>query len=390
MPPDPIARLGVSVADVTPKTRWIFVDLETAAGVRGVGEATLGGHEQAVIDAVGHLVPAIFALDDAGPDDLRRPELPGLPEAAAFSALDQALWDVAARRRGVRLADALGDGGRDPVPVYANINRRTLERTPAGFAASARDALAAGHTAFKIAPFDEATPEQRRLGTLMQAVQPGLARIAAVREAIGADHRLMVDCHWRLDDAAATHVTHAAAELGVHWVECPLPETDDQITALANLRRLANRLGVLLAGCELGICVDGFMPFLRAGAYDVMMPDVKYVGGMAEMLRLADHMQRAGVGFSPHNPSGPVCHAVSLQLSAAVGTLHSLETQFDETPMFASLAGDAFPPATAGAMPLPADNGIGMTVAAGPLAACRSAHWIATRDRPQLAPTAGN
>lgn len=148
------------------------------------------------------------------------------------------------------------------------------------------------------------------------------------------------------------------------WVECPLPETDDTLTALRRLRGLANARGVRLAGCELGIGEAGFAPFLRAGAYDVMMPDVKYVGGLAEMLRLSDTFAQAKIGFSPHNPTGPICHAVSLHVCAAAPSLDRLEVQFNETDLFGALAGNALPHPHGGTSALPAEAaGLGVALA---------------------------
>jgi galactonate dehydratase len=178
-------------------------------------------------------------------------------------------------------------------------------------------------------------------------------------------------------------VIAASAEMGVHWVECPLPETPDQFAALTRLRGLANRRDMLLAGCEQSIGIAGFLPFLEAGAYDVMMPDVKYVGGLAEIMGLADVLQKAGVGFSPHNPSGPVCHAASLQLCAAVADLHSLETQFDETPLFGELAGQRLQAVAGGLAALPATAGLGMALQTSVLERCCIVHWTATREGDQ-------
>ena len=145
---------------------------------------------------------------------------------------------------------------------------------------------------------------------------------------------LMVDCHWRLDEAAALEVIRAVEPLRLYWLECPIPEIEDNLPALRRLRDDANTRGIRLAGLEHGIGIAGFAPYLSAGVYDVMMPDAKYVGGLAEMAQLAELFAQAGVAFSPHNPTGPVCHAASLHVCAAAGNLDRLEIQFDETELF--------------------------------------------------------
>jgi galactonate dehydratase len=355
---DRVRRISAHVVEVTPKTHWIFVELATVAGLVGVGEATLANRDGAVLAALRALGPAVFALGHAAPAPLGVPC--GLAEAAALSAVDQALWDIAARRAGTSVAEALGGARREAVPLYANINRRTRDRRPEGFAASARLAVAAGFEAVKIAPFDEVAPEGPRVAG---SLSPALARMAATREAIGPGRELMVDCHWRLDVAQAEEVIRAGAAVGLGWFECPLAETAANIGALARLRGLANERGIRLAGCELGIGEEGFAPFLAAGAYDAMMPDVKYFGGLAGVLALAERFAAVGVAFSPHNPTGPVCHAASLQVCAAASVVDRLEVQFDETPRFGGLVGGAIPPMRGGVSPLPAGAGIGMRLA---------------------------
>lgn len=374
MHPDRVRSVSLSAVEVTPRTCWIFVEVETAAGYRGAGEATLSGAERAVAEALAALRP--LSLPHAGPLSITRTRSGGLPAAAARSALDQALWDIAARRRGEDLARVLDAPRRDRVPVYANINRRAAERTQDAFAACARAAIAAGHVAVKLAPFDEASVEACRTQGA-DAVAPGLARVAAVRDALGPAPAIMIDCHWRLDAPTADYVVDAAGDLGVHWVECPLPETVDAIAALARLRTRANSRDVVLAGLETAVGVEGFRPFVEAGAYDVVMPDMKYVGGVVEMLRVSELLRSSGVGLSLHNPSGPICHAVSLQLCAVVPDMHRLESQFDETPLFAQLVGTDLRVVEGGAVPVPAGQGIGVELRSDVLARHRIMHWVA-------------
>lgn len=358
-----LARMTLHTIVVSPTTRWLFVVITQRDGRSGLGEASLNGSEDAVRDAASRLAMQALSASPGQPAAFAAGVAPSnLAESASVSAIDQALWDLHAQNAGMRLADAIGGARRESIAIYANINRRTRQRTPEGFAASARDALAAGFAALKVAPFDEVDHATCAAGHGVAAMQAGLARVAAVREAAGPHCRLMVDCHWRFDEATARALVAGAATLGVHWVECPLPETRDNIDALVRLRGEANARGVLLAGLELGIGADAFRPWCEAGAYDVVMPDVKYFGGLLAMQRCAHELARYGVHVSPHNPTGPVCHAASLHASAALDAFDMLEMQFDESPLFERLVPGQLPARVDGHSPLPPGAGLGVTL----------------------------
>ena len=122
------------------------------------------------------------------------------------------------------------------------------------------------------------------------------------------------------------------------------------------MRGQANAAGVRLAGAELFIGAEGFRPLLERGLYDVVMPDVKYAGGPHECLRIAELAARHGAACSLHNPSGPVCHAHSLHLSAALAGEERLEYQHGETPRFYQIApGLEAPRGGSAALPGPID-----------------------------------
>ena len=251
---------------------------------------------------------------------------------------------------------------RAAIPLYANINRRTVDRSAAGFLLSASEAVAAGFRAFKIAPFDDVTPRDVDTTEGRERVRMGLARAAAVREAIGPDHELYVDCHWRFTQATAIAAIDALAELGVSWFECPLIEQTDSIPVIAKLRSHANARGMRLAGLEALDSHEAFAPWLDAGAYDVVMPDVKYCGGIAALIAIAHDASRRGVACAPHNPTGPVCHAASLAACSALDEPLLLEHQWDETPWFFSIGGAALPRPEGGVSALPAGTGLGVTL----------------------------
>lgn len=363
-------RATLHTARITPKTIWCFVQLRTYDGLIGEGEATLNGQEDKLFASAARLFAARLPQVTAGePGALAAAASPAnLAEAAVVCAIDQALWSLHAQALQKPLAQVLAatvspplaHTPREHIPVYANINRRTVARTPQGFAESAATAQAAGFNAYKLAPFDEVNTTLCAQGDGVRAMQAGLARVAAVRSVVGPQARLMVDCHWRFDEATARHLNDAAAALGVYWVECPIPEVSENIPALVRLRTQANALGMRLAGLEENIGWETFRPYCEAGAYDVVMPDVKYVGGMAEMLRLAQHCAQLGVQVSPHNPSGPICHAASLHLSGVLPAFDMLEMQFDESPLFQALVAPAFASIQHGQTVLPDGHGLGL------------------------------
>jgi galactonate dehydratase len=361
---DAIAQIRWHALRVSPKTVWSFVELVDAHGRAGVGEATLGGKEAEMAEAL-HACRGLVEGNAPQGVDLRhlRAQAATRAQFAVISALDQALVDLAARQRGVRVADALGATLRERIAVYANVNRGIQARTPEGFAAHARAAVADGFTAIKIAPFDGVQLYGRAASAADRALlDAGLARIAAVRTAIGPQVDLLVDCHWRLNREVAEDVLRTTESQRLYWLECPVPEQADMVDTIRALRASANRRGVRLAGCEEMSMVAGFAPFLEAGCYDVMMPDVKYVGGLDEMLRVADALHARGVAFSPHNPSGPVCHAASLHVCAVAPHFERLEMQYAETPLFDALVSRALPKAQDGLVAMPSGPGFGVTL----------------------------
>jgi galactonate dehydratase len=345
------------IAAVSGKTKWALVEIETDSGAVGLGEATLSGQEVALTHEIRRIGPCLIGTE-ARPNNLsQRLDASDLPRAAIISALDQGLCDLAARQLNQSLCEMLGQK-RSEVDLYANINRRTEPRTPEAFAESARLALAAGFTAVKVAPFDEVTPKTATL----ELAAAGLTRIAAVKAVLPVDAALFVDCHWRFTPAVACELIAPLQECGVSWYECPIAETEQHFAELRKLRQLANKAGMVLAGLEQGIGSAYFEHFARAGAYDVMMPDIKYVGGMDAMLKTGEILGRHGVVISPHNPTGPICHAASLAVCGALENVGRLEMQFDESPHFDRLVGGWLPSPRGGRMSVPADPGLGVSL----------------------------
>jgi galactonate dehydratase len=351
-----IASLRCEVLNVSPKTNWSFVALQTSDGDQAWGEASLNAWEPMLHGAVELLERQLvgLTLEAAHSSIAASPYSPGgLVQATAISAAQQALVELTARAQGKPWHAPLGPLRRQRLPAYANINRATTERTPAGFVATARRAAAQGFRAFKAAPFDGVTPATCASAKGLQRTRHGIDCLLALREAIGPEARLMVDCHWRFDEARALDLLQALAPARLHWFECPLPETPPYWPALQRVHHAARDQGVLLAAAETQIGRAGFQPLFDAELYDVVMPDVKYCGGPWEMLRIAERAQAAGVQFSPHNPTGPIASLHSLNVASVAPECDMIELQFDESPLFEALVPGLHPPLVDGCFAVP-------------------------------------
>jgi L-alanine-DL-glutamate epimerase-like enolase superfamily enzyme len=148
------------------------------------------------------------------------------------------------RRRASRSTRSWAARCAIPCRSTPNINRGA-ERTPAGFAAAAQRAREAGLAAFKLALFD---PIMWEAGANPAAYAQGLARVGAVRSAIGPAAELMVDAHWRFSPGSAARPVADLAGYALHWLECPIAEAKHG--EIRRLRGLANARGMRLAGAQ--------------------------------------------------------------------------------------------------------------------------------------------
>jgi galactonate dehydratase len=359
-----IAAVEFLGVNVTPKTNWCFLLVRTADGRTALGECTLANQEALLAAEVARLAANIAGADARDRNRLARllPHAPGgLVAHTVLSAFEQALWDLAGQEAGAPIHRLLGGALRDPIALYANINRGANPRTPEGFAVAARRAVAEGFRAVKLAPFEPLVWEDASDPAQRAAYAAGIARIAAVREAVGSDVDVMVDAHWRFSSGGAAALIRDLAPFNLFWLECPVAEANH--AEIRRLRAIANDRGMRLAGAETLAGLAAYRPLIETGCYDVLMPDIKHAGGHEEIRRIAALAQTAGVEIAPHNPTGPVSHAHSLHLCATVPNFLVLEVQFGETPRFFELArGGADLAFRAGAATLPQAPGLGLAL----------------------------
>jgi L-alanine-DL-glutamate epimerase-like enolase superfamily enzyme len=197
----------------------------------------------------------------------------------AISAIDIALWDLRAQQRGVSLARLLGQV-RDRVPCYGSgkasptLPLDELVATSAGY-------IQNGFCAVKI-----------RIG---REPEHDLDRVKAVRTAIGGDARILCDANERLDLPTALWLGRKIADLDIHWLEEPLLSQD-----IEGYQRLRAALPVAIAMGEHVHARRDFIPYIRAGAADVLQPDMCLVGGITETMRIGRIADSFGLALAPH------------------------------------------------------------------------------------------
>ena len=316
---------------VTPNTTWTFAVLSDGEGNTTVAEITLGGESRRAADAMSGMVSALAGEDVS--DESQIEPLLGVSQAelradrvaaTAVSGIRTAISQLRAARAGESLAAFLGGAPppADGVELYANINRSLFatDRTPADFARAAERAARGGFRTIKCAPFDEVRPPSSPSRILADAA-PGLARVRAVRDAVGRGVRLLVDCHSRFERDTAPLVAEELAKLNAGWFEEPVQPTSDA----AALAEIARRSPIPVAGGESGYGLGFFDDLLDSGAVSIIMPDGKYCGGAAEAVKIGRSAAARGKGFSMHSPSGPASLIAGGNATAAVGSAMPLE-----------------------------------------------------------------
>lgn len=334
-----ITAIEPVIVHVNHRGDWLFVQVHTDAGLTGLGEASHSGNDALAVAVLAHYARLLQGSDPTRIEMLiqRMAKLDGGRAGhTVLSGIEQALWDILGQRLGVPVHVLFGGSVRERLRLYANINRHVRQRTPAGFAQAARQAVDEGFSAIKLAPFDELTaPDHIRTGP-QAAWRAGVERVQAVRAAIGDGVELAVDCHGRMDASEALVVAEALAGCGLFWVEEPVP--DHQIDDLA---RITAHVPMPTASAESLFGMEGFAPFLRRRVVDVLMPDVKHDGGLLATKQIAAAATMQQLLIAPHNPAGPVATAATAQVISTAPNFTILEYAWGEVDWRADLLAPA-------------------------------------------------
>jgi galactonate dehydratase len=337
---------------------WLFVKVETDEGVVGWGEAYTQADRDAAMLAhltemgrhlIGRTPFAIKHFSSVMYDDyaLRRP---AMDFWSALSALEQALWDIAGKLCGQPVYNLLGGPCRDRIRVYAN-GWSDGATTPDDYARAAIGVLERGFRAMKFDPFTN--PWRSHIGRAEEDL--AVARVRAVREAVGPSAEVLIEVHRRLAPNEAIRLAQRLEEFTPFWYEEPVDAED-----MAGLAEVRQRISLPVVTGEALYSKAQFASVFAQRAADILNPDVCNCGGILALKEIAAMAEPWHVAVAPHNYNSTTLGLAStLQVSACIPNFLITEYFVNFETMGREIARGGFS-VTDGAIQLPTAPGLGI------------------------------
>ena len=286
---------------------WVFVRLHTDAGITGLAEATTHDKPRTVAAAIEEMSDFFIGRDPFDTEplwlEMYRDEWfsKNVVNTTVVSAVDMACWDIKGKHLDQPVYELLGGPVHGTeLRAYANGWYTDADSEPEGFARAAKRVVDDGYDAMKFDPFGTAwqsmTTEEKN-----HAVDI----VGAVREAVGPDVELLVECHGRFSAAQAVDIAKKLDQFDPAWYEEPCPP--DSINSLAEVAR---KSPIPVVTGERHMTKYDFYELVTRTDIDVFQPDLMNTGGITEGKKIAGLAEADHVDIAPHNPQGPVAGAI--------------------------------------------------------------------------------
>ncbi|WP_236974127.1 galactonate dehydratase [Membranihabitans maritimus] len=326
---------------------WIFVKIHTdQAGLWGWGEATLEWHTRSVIGAIEDLSTLIVGEDPRRIEHLWQMMYRqhfwhgnGIVRGTAISGIDIALWDILGKIHNVPCHELWGGRVRDHIRLYCHLGGGKMEdfyetqpNDAKRFGELALQATDEGFTAFK----SMAVPETMPLEGL-KPIHYAVACVQAMREAVGDQIDIMVDCHARPSPRMGMLFAKALEPYGLYFFEEPCwPETIEDIALIQR------SVSTPIASGERLIGVHAFRDMLEKRAVSIIQPDITHCGGLSEIRKIASIAEAYRVSIAPHNPQGPVSTAASIEFGFSCPSYMICESVHNDVPWREEIISEGF------------------------------------------------
>ncbi len=323
---------------------WTFVRVYTDSGIVGTGECNSAGTFAsgfAVKEMVLGMKQLLIGQDPlrVGPlyETLRRrfrySGATTAPTIFAITGIENALYDIAGKALNVPVHQLLGGKFRDSIRLYADCHAGETN-DPRSFGEKALEAVAQGYSAVKF-DVDHLSPGKfDRFNWTVSAREMThiISLISGVRDAIGYEIDLAIDCHGQFDMGSAITLAHAVEDLRLMWLEEPVPA--ENVDALAQVRASTS---TLICTGENQYTRFDFRELFEKQAVDVIMPDLAKAGGIMEGKRIAEMADVHYIPVAPHNVSSPLGMMAACHVCAAIPNFLVLEFHGRDIPWWEDL-----------------------------------------------------
>ena len=305
---------------------YYTVRVDTDAGIHGLGEVGISNWGRAIANAVDHLGELVIGADPWDTERLwqemfRSGYFPAdKVYCCAISAIDIALWDIKGKSVNMPTYKLLGGQVREKVVCYPHIRGTDKEQIVEG----SKRAVGEG---WKFVRWGQPDPWGSFESGGISIIEPDKSmRLAVelmgeVREAVGPDIELMIDCHARFDAPTAIRLARSLEQYNIWWMEEPVG-----VESTHALKQVRENVSVpICVGERLHTRWD-FLPILENELADFIMPDVTWTGGISEIKKIATMAEAYYVPISPHDASGPINVLAGAHAMASVPNHYRVET----------------------------------------------------------------
>lgn len=323
----------------------IWVEIQTDENLTGLGEAWRG---TAAIEAIIHndICPWLIGQDSRNIELISRTLLTpyvgfhsASAEVRAASAIDIALWDLAGKRHGIPVYEALGGAARSTIQVYNTCSGYSFNAGSSAYNAGssrrvitekdkmqgpyddqiafhhdagslAKSLLDEGYKIMKIWPFDPFAAKHQGNYISSEDLEIGLKPFQLIRDAVGSKIEVMCEMHSLWSTPAALRICQALEPYHIFWAEDPICKMDD----IQQIKELRSKTSTPICGSETLSGALSFRQMFSAGAFDYAMLDLGWCGGLTEGRKISALAESYNIPIAPHDCTGPVLLWAGLHL----------------------------------------------------------------------------
>jgi galactonate dehydratase len=324
---------------------WVFVHIDTDAGIRGLGQVSSGPHSALVAAAVSRLGPLLVGEDPSRIESIWHKLYAGFNSlgslgfvSALISGVDIALWDIRGKALGLPIYELLGGKFHERLQLYSN-GWFTGCSTPEEFARAAAATVAEGHTALKLDPFRGGHTYLSRYAAPYPPEDDleAVAIVEHIRKAVGSGVEIFIDAHGRFDVATAVRLANRLEPYRIGWFEEPVPPENWDA-----LRQFRDRSDVPVCVGERLYTRWQFRPVLEQKLAEYIMPDIIRTGGISEMKKIASMAEAFFVPISPHDATGPITLIAGAHTMLTTPNFFRLEIAYSELERYQKIVDPPF------------------------------------------------